>query len=71
MAARAVAMTDNAEREIARTRDELSLTLAALERKLAARYLIDAIHDAEGQGAEALVIRRTLDADEFRWLVTR
>ena len=41
MAARAVAMTDNAEREIARTRDELSLTLAALERKLAARYLID------------------------------
>ena len=34
-------MTDNAEREIARTRDELSLTLAALERKLAARYLID------------------------------
>jgi hypothetical protein len=41
MAARAVAMTDNAEREIARTRDELSLTLAALERKLGARYLID------------------------------
>ncbi len=41
MAARAVAMTDNAEREIARTRGELSLTLAALERKLAARYLID------------------------------
>jgi hypothetical protein len=41
MAARAVAMTDNAEREIARTRDELSLTLAAVERKLAARYLID------------------------------
>jgi ElaB/YqjD/DUF883 family membrane-anchored ribosome-binding protein len=34
-------MTDNAEREIARTRGELSLTLAALERKLAARYLID------------------------------
>ena len=34
-------MTDNAEREIARTRDELSLTLAAVERKLAARYLID------------------------------
>ena len=41
MAARAVAMTDNAEREIARTRGELTLTLAALERKLAARYLID------------------------------
>jgi Protein of unknown function (DUF3618) len=41
MAARAVAMTDNVEREIARTRGELSLTLAALERKLAARYLID------------------------------
>jgi hypothetical protein len=34
-------MTDNAEREIARTRGELTLTLAALERKLAARYLID------------------------------
>jgi ElaB/YqjD/DUF883 family membrane-anchored ribosome-binding protein len=34
-------MTDNVEREIARTRGELSLTLAALERKLAARYLID------------------------------
>ncbi len=41
MAARAVAMTDDVEREIARTRGELSLTLAALERKLAARYLID------------------------------
>ena len=41
MAARAVAMTDNVEREIARTRGELTLTLAALERKLAARYLID------------------------------
>ena len=47
MAARAVAMTehkerkDDKEREIARTRGELSLTLAALERKLAARYLID------------------------------
>ena len=41
MAARAVAMTDNAERDIARTRGELTLTLAALERKLAARYLID------------------------------
>jgi hypothetical protein len=41
MAARAVAMTHDAEREIARTRGELSLTLAALERKLAARYLID------------------------------
>jgi hypothetical protein len=34
-------MTDNVEREIARTRGELTLTLAALERKLAARYLID------------------------------
>jgi hypothetical protein len=34
-------MTDDVEREIARTRGELSLTLAALERKLAARYLID------------------------------
>jgi ElaB/YqjD/DUF883 family membrane-anchored ribosome-binding protein len=34
-------MTDNAERDIARTRGELTLTLAALERKLAARYLID------------------------------
>ena len=47
MAARPVAMTDDAantdemERKIARTRGELSLTLAALERKLAARYLID------------------------------
>ena len=44
MAARAAAMTDKderEEREIARTRGELSLTLAALERKLAARYLID------------------------------
>ena len=41
MAARAVAMTNDVEREIARTRGELSLTLAALERKLAARYLID------------------------------
>src|ERR1700716_1497038 len=43
MAARAAAMTDGdeKEREIARTRGELSLTLAALERKLAARYLID------------------------------
>src|SRR2546423_572832 len=44
MAARAAAMTDDddeKEREIARTRGELSLTLAALERKLAARYLID------------------------------
>ena len=41
MAARAVAMTDNAERDIARTRGELTLTLAALERKLAVRYLID------------------------------
>jgi len=47
MAARPVAMTDDAaktnemERGIARTRGELSLTLAALERKLAARYLID------------------------------
>src|SRR6202158_318529 len=41
MAARAVAMTDNVEREIARTRGELTLTLAALERKLAARYLFD------------------------------
>jgi hypothetical protein len=34
-------MTGDVEREIARTRGELSLTLAALERKLAARYLID------------------------------
>src|SRR5947207_15454324 len=43
MAARTAAMTDDdeKEREIARTRGELSLTLAALERKLAARYLID------------------------------
>ncbi|MBV9018247.1 MAG: DUF3618 domain-containing protein, partial [Alphaproteobacteria bacterium] len=34
-------MTDNVERDIARTRGELSVTLAALERKLAARTIID------------------------------
>ncbi|MBV9966457.1 MAG: DUF3618 domain-containing protein [Alphaproteobacteria bacterium] len=34
-------MTDNVERDIARTRGELSVTLAALERKLAARTMID------------------------------
>ena len=34
-------MTSDVERDIARTRGELALTLAALERKLAARYLAD------------------------------
>ena len=34
-------MTSAVERDIARTRGELALTLAALERKLAARYLAD------------------------------
>ena len=34
-------MTADVERDIARTRGELALTLAALERKLAARYLAE------------------------------
>ena len=34
-------MTSDVERDIAQTRGELALTLAALERKLAARYLAD------------------------------
>lgn len=34
-------MTADVERDIARTRGELALTLAALERRLAARYLAD------------------------------
>jgi hypothetical protein len=34
-------MTSDVERDIARTRGELALTLAALERKVAARYLAD------------------------------
>ena len=41
MAERAAAMTAEIEREIDHTRRELALTLAALERKLAARYLVE------------------------------
>jgi hypothetical protein len=41
MAERAAAMTAQIEREIDHTRRELALTLAALERKLAARYLVE------------------------------
>ena len=41
MAQRAAAMTAQIEREIDHTRRELAVTLAALERKLAARYLVE------------------------------
>jgi hypothetical protein len=41
MVERAAAMTAEIEREIDHTRRELAMTLAALERKLAARYLVE------------------------------
>ena len=41
MAQRAAAMTAQIEREIDHTRRELAVTLAVLERKLAARYLVE------------------------------